>query len=86
MENKFKESHSLATFLAEHTQKENIIPEIFRFFNIDCLEKCNMNPTDFDNLIIKFIDNEKCDISALEDIISFIKSNQQNANFKLRKN
>lgn len=79
---KFSESHTLAVFLSKNMDKENIIPEIFRIFNIDCLEKCNMNPTDFDNLISRFIESDDCNTSYLEDIITFIKSNQENAKSK----
>ncbi len=72
-----KNNCALAVFLAEHTEKEKIISEIFKLFNVDCIKRCQFNPSALDNLIKKFNDNNECDISVLEEIITFIKSEQQ---------
>lgn len=65
---------SLANFLAECIEKENIIAEVFKLFNIDCIKKCSLNPSTLDSLIKKFNETDGCDILVLEEIIAFIKS------------
>lgn len=72
-----KNNYALAAFFAENTLKENIIPEIFKLFNIDCIKRCQLNPSVLDKLINEFNKNDVCDISILEKIITFIKSEQK---------
>jgi hypothetical protein len=52
-----KGNYSLATFLAEHIEKENIISELFKLFNVDCITRCQFNPSVLDNLIKEFNEN-----------------------------
>lgn len=72
-----KKNSTLATFLTEYVEKENIISELFKLFNIDCIKRCQLNPSVMDDLINRFNENDECDISVLEDIIAFIKSGQK---------
>lgn len=77
-----KNNYSLATLLVEQFEKENIISEVFKLFNVDCIKRCQLNPSVLDGLIKKFNQNSECDISVLEEIISFIKSEQKDAEDK----
>ena len=74
-----KGNYSLATFLAEHIEKENIISELFKLFNVDCITRCQFNPSVLDNLIKEFNENEDIDVSVLETIIAFIKSEHKDS-------
>jgi len=74
-----KNNCSLTKFLAENIEKENIISEVFKLFNVDCITRCQFNPSVLDNLIKKFNENDECDISILEEIITFIKGEQKKA-------
>lgn len=62
---------------AENIEKENIISTIFDYFRLDCLEKCNINPTQLDDHIRKFNERVDCDIDILESIIDVIKTSQE---------
>lgn len=66
-----------AKFLAENEEKDNIIPELFKFFNIDCIERCRLEPSRLDSMIAEFNKKTECDIYALEEIITFIKDRQK---------
>lgn len=65
---------ALAKFLTENIEKENIISEVSKLFNMDCLARCQFDPSVLDSLINNFNENDECDISLLEEIITFIKS------------
>ena len=74
-----KKNCVLAKFLTENIEKENIISEVFKLFSVDCITRCQFEPTVLDNLIKEFNENDECDISILEEIITFIKGEQKNA-------
>lgn len=63
-----KNNYSLATLLVEQFEKENIISEVFKLFNVDCIKRCQLNPSVLDGLIKKFNQNNECDISVLEKL------------------
>lgn len=73
-----KNNSVLAKFLSENVEKENIISEVFKLFNVDCITRCQFAPSELDSLIKAFNENDKCDISVLEEIITFIKGEQKN--------
>ena len=52
-----KNNYALATFLIEYTEKQNIISEAFKPFNVDCIKRCQLNPSVLDDLIKKFNEN-----------------------------
>ena len=54
-----KNNCSLTKFLAENIEKENIISEVFKLFNVDCITRCQFNPSVLDNLIKKFNENSR---------------------------
>jgi predicted glycosyltransferase len=72
-----KNNDSLAKFLAENIEKENIISKIFMLFDVDSIQKCQLNPSELDNLIKKFNENDECDLSILAEIITFLKGEQK---------
>ncbi|MBE5761485.1 MAG: helix-turn-helix domain-containing protein [Clostridiales bacterium] len=72
-----KNIFTLANYLAENIEKENIISELFDLFNVDCMKRCQLNPSELDRLIRKFNEGNDCDISVLADIITFIKGEQK---------
>lgn len=77
MNNKTFDSYTLAEFFASNTEKEDIIVAVFDFFRLDCVERCNINPSKLDSLIRKFNETEKTDIDILASIIDLIKSSQK---------
>ncbi len=77
-----KNNCALATFLAERVEKENIISEVFNLFNVDCVTRCQINPSVLDNLVKRFNESEGVDVSLLEEIITFIKSEQKDTKNK----
>ncbi|MBE6689278.1 MAG: helix-turn-helix domain-containing protein [Ruminococcaceae bacterium] len=78
MKHKLNDSKYIAEFLANNFEKEEIIPEIFEFFKIDCMERCSFDPSQLDEKIMKFNDKTECDVALLEDIISFIITGRDN--------
>lgn len=62
---------------AENIEKEKIISTIFDYFRLDCLERCNINPTQLDDHIRKFNERVDCDIDILASIIDVIKTSQE---------
>jgi len=77
-----KNSSALATFLAERVEKENIISEVFKLFQVDCIARCQLNPSFLDGLIKRFNESDFVDVEVLEEIITFIKSEQKDAQSK----
>ncbi len=77
-----KNNSTLAEYLAEHVEKENITSELFNIFNIDCLERCHIEPSHLDGLIKKIYESEKCDTHLLQEIIDFINSSQKDSQSK----
>ncbi len=77
MNSKILNSRNLAMLFAENIEKENIISTIFDYFRLDCLEKCNINPTQLDDHIRKFNERVDCDIDILASIIDVIKTSQE---------
>ncbi|MBQ9975605.1 MAG: hypothetical protein IJP16_03770 [Clostridia bacterium] len=56
-----KSSCALAAFLAERVEKESIISEVFSLFNVDCITRCQINPSVLDNLVRRFNESEGVD-------------------------
>lgn len=77
MNSKILNSRNLAMLFAENIEKENIISTIFDYFRLDCLERCNINPTQLDDHIRKFNERVDCDIDILASIIDVIKTSQE---------
>ncbi len=77
--NKNLSTKDLALFFADNTEKEDIIAAIFNHFRLDCLERCNINPSQFDKLIREFNAKDYCDIDIVTSIIDMIKTSQASA-------
>lgn len=77
MEKNSKKNYSLTNYFAENVDKDKIIYEIFKLFDINCIDRCKLDPMRLDSLICQFNESEKCDISVLEEIISLIRSKQK---------
>lgn len=75
--NKNLSSKDLALFFADNTEKEDIIGAIFNHFRLDCLERCNINPSQLDELIRKFYKREACDVEIIASIIDMIRTGQE---------
>ena len=76
MTNKTLKNRDLAMFFAENEEKENIIAAIFNHFRLDCLNRCNINPSQLDELIRKFDQSDTCDIDIITSIIDLIRNGQ----------
>lgn len=76
MSNKTLNSRELAIFFAKNEEKEDIITAIFNHFRLDCLERCNINPSQLDELIRKFDQSETCDVDIITSIIEMIRTGQ----------
>ena len=74
MSNKTLNNRDLAMIFAENEEKENIIAAIFNHFRLDCLNRCNINPSQLDELIRNFDQCETCDIEILSSIIDIIRT------------
>lgn len=74
--------YSLAEFLSKNVEKEDIITEIFKLFDIDCLERAHFTPSALDKLIKSFNEKNECDTAILEEIISLIKSGRESTQMK----
>ncbi len=79
MSNKNLCSKDLALFFANNIEKEDIIAAIFNHFRLDCLERCNINPSQLDELINKFYQKEPCSVHIITQIIDIIKAGQVGA-------
>lgn len=64
----------LAKLFLEKSKKEKIISDLFDFFEFNCLERCNVSPTDLDNKIKAFEDSDYSDPDILAEIIGLIKN------------
>jgi len=68
-------SINLATTFLRKYKREEIIGEVFRYFSIDCVERCKLDPNAVDDLIAKFYANEEahgCD--ALTSLIELLRA------------
>lgn len=74
MSNKNLSNRDLAKFFVENTEKDTVIATVFNHFGFDCIERCNVNPSELDELIRKFYQNEASDVEAVTSIIDMIKS------------
>lgn len=79
MSNKILNNRGLAKLLLSNTEKGDVIATVFDSFQLDCLERCNINPSQFDELIRKFNDTDNCDIDILTSIIDMIKTDKANS-------
>lgn len=77
MSNKTFNTRDLAMFFAQNEEKDNIISAIFNHFRLDCLERCNINPSQLDELIRKFCQSETCDVEIITSIIDMIRMGQE---------
>lgn len=82
MSNTASNNRKLAAFLAENTEKEKIIAAVFDFFKLDCLERCNMNPSGLDEMIRRFDSAPECDIELLASIIETVQIGKESAKKK----
>ena len=72
----------LAVFLSENIDKDEIISELFKIFNVNCIDRCVGDPAVLDALIQKFNNSDECDVSLLNEIITIIRETQLQARFK----
>ena len=72
----------LAVFLSENIDKNEIISELFKIFNVNCIDRCVGDPAVLDALIQKFNNSDECDVSLLNEIITIIRETQLEARFK----
>ena len=77
MSNKTLNNRDLAMFFADNEEKENVISAIFNHFRLDCLERCNINPSRLDELIRNFYQCETYDIEIITSIIDVIRTGQK---------
>ena len=76
MSNNNLSSRDLAKLFIENTEKDTVIATVFNHFRLDCIERCNINPSELDELIKKFYQSEICDVEIITSIIDTIKSGQ----------
>ncbi len=76
MNAKILDNYKLADFFATNFEKNNIISAIFDHFRLDCLDRCNINPSRLDELIRKFNETEDCNVDVIASIIDIIKTGQ----------
>ena len=82
MDNKVTNNRALAISFINNNEKKNIIAAVFDYFQLDCLQRCNINPTQLDKLIREFNDGELCSIEILTSIIDTIKTGKINSSNK----
>ena len=73
MNEKTISSKALAEFLIGNCEKENVISSVFEFFNLDSIERSKINPSDLDNLIRNFLNDNGNNVELLTQIIEVIK-------------
>lgn len=79
MGNKNLSSKDLALFFISNKEKDDVIAAIFEFFRLDCIERCNINPSQLDELINKFYQTQPCNAKIITQIIDIIKAGQESA-------
>ena len=77
MDNKTLDNHALAAYIAENTEKEAVISEVFRLLRLSCLERCTLDPSHLDDLIRTFENTPGCSLDLLTEIIATIRSGQE---------
>ena len=82
MNEKVIDSKVLAEFFIKNGEKENIISSVFDFFKLDCIERCNLDPVNLDNLIRDFISDSESDANKLALVIDVIKQGRESADEK----
>ena len=64
----------LATAFLRKYKREEIIGEVFRYFSVDCIERCKLDPNAVDALIAKFYANEEAQAyDALSSLIELLR-------------
>ena len=79
MRNKTVNSRDLAKFFAENIEKENIVAAIFNHFRLDCVERCNLNPSQFDALVRNLNEAHDSDLDVITSIIDMVMTGQASA-------
>ena len=82
MNEKVIDSKVLAEFFIKNGEKENIISSVFDFFKLDCIERCNLDPANLDDLIRDFISADENDADKLALVIDVIKQGRESADEK----
>ena len=77
MDIKSLSNHALAVYIAEHTDRDSIIAEVFRLLRLNCLERCTLDPTNLDTRIRTFENTPDCDLELLTEIIAILRSGQE---------
>ena len=77
MDIKSLSNHALAVYIAEHTDRDSIIAEVFRLLRLNCLERCTLDPTNLDTRIRTFENTPDCDVELLTEIIAILRSGQE---------
>jgi len=62
----------LAKLFIEKNEKENIISELFNFFGVDCVARCNIDPASLDRLVSEFENNGENSAEVLAEIIKLM--------------
>lgn len=72
-------TEELANIFIRKFNKEDIIAEIFNFFEYSPIARCNEDPGKIDNPIKDFIDSNYSDINTLVKIINIVKKGSENS-------
>ncbi len=67
-------NRAIAEFLIENTEKDDIIMAVFEYFQLDCLERININLSELDARITEFNETKGCDANILTSIIDIVKA------------
>lgn len=79
MRKKTVNSRDLAKFFADNIERENIVAAIFNHFRLDCVERCNMDPSQFDALVRKLNESNDSDLDVIASIIDMVMTGQASA-------
>ncbi|MBE6731288.1 MAG: helix-turn-helix domain-containing protein [Ruminococcaceae bacterium] len=72
-------AEELANIFIRNLNKEDIIAEIFNFFEYSPIARCNEDPGKIDNPIKDFIDSDYSDVNTLVKIINIVKKGSENS-------
>lgn len=67
-------NRAIAEYLIENTEKDDVIMTVFEYFQLDCLERINIDLPALDAEIAAFHKAEGCDIEILTSIIDIVKA------------
>ena len=68
-ENSISSKEYALFFMEKFKSADDIIPEVFRLFSVNCIDFCKINPHELDSLINAFFENKSDRIQTLTRII-----------------